>query len=143
MKSIFKQTARKIVKVHAAAGTASKAYNKQLYVSQDEFGTEGKTRAQGRPTFTADDDQLMDHYANTMNWKNMQSEQPNDNRDALSDLSHKDDLPSEAMDTIRNAKQVNKKRPTLSEFEHTGRHVRSNNLISLFYDQHDLDSYIA
>ena len=47
----------------------------------------------------------MEHYANTMNWKNMQSEQVGDNRvnDGLSDLSHKDDLPSEAMETIRNA----------------------------------------
>ena len=31
----------------------------------------------------------------------------------------------------------------MSEFEHTGRVVRSNNLISLFYEFHDVDSYIA
>ena len=127
------------MKVHAAAETAQKAYkNTQMFASYEEVCNTRKAGEQGRPTFTADNDQLMDHYANTMNWQNnnLNSEQVGDTRinDGLSDISHKDDLPPETMDTIRGANEANKRRAVLSEFDHTGKVVRSNNLINLFYD---------
>ena len=86
----------------------------------------------------------MDHYANTMNWQIINSEAPDAlrNNDNLSEISRKDDLAPQAMDTIRNVR-VKNKRNVLSEFDHTKKVVRSNNLIDLFYDARELDSYIA
>ena len=59
----------------------------------------------------------------------------------MSDISRRDDLPPEALDTIRRTKEACKKRVLYSEFEHTRR--RRNNIVDLFYDQRDIDSFIA
>ena len=52
-------------------------------------------------------------------------------------------MPPETLDTIRGAREIRNKRLPLSEFEHTGKAVKSYNLIDLFYDQNEINSYIA
>ena len=59
----------------------------------------------------------------------------------MSDLSRRDDLPPETLQAIRRNKENQKQRVPYSEFDNTRR--RRNNIIDIFYDHCELDSYIA